>query len=97
MLMIPKKYLKLSSALRLKVIDLLIICYSPLNGPRIPVGVAKNFVSETEEFPHWGRLQIMGGGDKIGCQAIGKRRSDARDNTYVRVSPLPYFLQCQQC
>lgn len=95
--MTPKKNLKLSSDLRLKVVDLLITRYSPLNGPRIPVGVAKNFVSETEEFPHWGRLQIMGGGDKIGCQAIGKQRSDARDNTYVRVSPLSSFLQSQQC
>ena len=86
--MTPKKHQKLSSDLRSKVVNLLITRYSPLNGPRIPVNVAKNFVSETEEFPHWGRLQIMGGGDKIGCQAIGKRRSDARDNTCIRVSPL---------
>lgn len=86
MLMTPKKYLKLSNDLRLKVVDLLITRYSPLNRPMISVGVAKNFVSDTEEFPHWGQLQIMNGGDKVGCQAIGKHRSDARDNTYIRVS-----------
>jgi hypothetical protein len=90
--MTPKKHQKLSSDVRSKVVNLLITRYSPLNGPKIPVGVAKRFVSETEEFPHWGRLQIMNGGDKIGCQAIGKHRSDARDNTYVRVSPLSSFL-----
>ena len=88
MLMAPKKYKKLSSDLYLKVVNLLITRYSPLNGPKIPVGIAKKFVSKTEEFPHWGKLQIMNGGDKIGCRAIGKHRSDARDNTYIRVSPL---------
>jgi hypothetical protein len=90
--MTPKKNQKLSSDLYSKVINLLITRYSLLNGPKIPVGVAKNFVSETEEFPHWGRLQIMNGGDKIGCRAIGKHRSDARDNTYIRVSLLSSFL-----
>lgn len=89
--MTPKKHLKLSPDLCLKVVDLLITRYSPLNGPKIPVGIAKNFVSETEEFPHWGRLQIKDGGDKIGCKAIGKQRSDARDNTFVRVSTLSSF------
>lgn len=87
--MAPKKLMKLSSDLHSKTINLLITRYSPLNGPMIPVGVAKQFVSETEEFLHWGRLKIMNGGDKIGCQAIGKHRSDARDNTYIRVSLLP--------
>lgn len=93
MLMTPKKFQKLSSDLRSKVINLLITRYSPLNGPTIPVGIAKHFVSETEEFSHWGRLQIMDGGDKIGCQAIGKHRYDSRDNTYVRVSSFPSILQ----
>ena len=88
MLMAPKKRQKLSSDLHSKVVNLLVTRYSPLDGPKIPVSVAKRFVSETEEFSHWGRLQIMGGGDKIGCRAIGKHRSDARDNTYIRVSPL---------
>lgn len=85
--MTPKRYQKLSGDLYSKVINLLITRYSPLDGTKIPINIAKGFVSDTEEFPHWGQLQIMNGGDKIGCQAIGKRRSDARDNTYVRVSP----------
>jgi len=89
--MTPKVHRKLSGDLYSKVVNLIITRYSPLNGPKIPVAIAKGFVSEVEEFPHWGRLQIMGGGDKIGCRAIGKRRSDARDNTYVRVSPLHSF------
>jgi len=38
MLMTPKKHLKLSSDLCLKVVDLLITRYSPLNGPRILSG-----------------------------------------------------------
>ena len=86
MLMAPKKLQKLSGDLRSKVVNLLITRYSPLNGPKIPVSVARRFVSETEEFPHWGRLQIMNGGDRISCRAIGKHRSDARDSTYIRVS-----------
>jgi len=88
--MTPKRHQKLSSDLRSKVINLLITRYSPLDGPKISINIAKGFVSETEEFPHWGQLQIMNGGDRIGCQAIGKRRPDARDNTYVRVRLL-YF------
>lgn len=89
--MAPKKHKELDSDLRSKVVNLLVTRYSPLDGPKIPVGVAKQFVPETEKIPHWGRLQITNGGDKIGCQAIGKRRSDARDNTYIRVS-LPSSL-----
>ena len=44
-------------------------------------------MSETEEFPHWGQLQITNGGDKVGCRAIGKYCSDEHDNTYIWVSP----------
>ena len=92
MLMTPKKHQKLSSDLRSKVANLLVTRYSPLNGPNIPISVARGFVSDAEEYPHCGRLQIMNGGDKIGCQAIGKHRSDARDNTFIRVSLLSSIL-----
>ena len=91
MLITPKKHQKLSSDLHSKVANLLVTRYSPLNGPNIPISVARGFVSDAE-YPHWGRLQIMNGGDKIGCQAIGKRRSDARDNTFIRVSLLSSIL-----
>jgi hypothetical protein len=89
----PKAMLKLDKDVHTKIATALVTRFSPLNGRKIPISVAKKFVPDGP-VPQWGRVQVAEGGDKMSCRAMIKPGVIGRDCTYVRVGVVIIFYIC---
>lgn len=83
-LMRPRKLLKLDEDVCTKLAMALITRYSPLNGPKISMSIAKKYIP-TGPVVQWGRVQVAECGDRMCCREMIKPGSLGRDCTYVRV------------